>query len=279
MLPKMLTDEKYKEVLINSLNTAIDMLQGNSKLFSVILPEELNAEYLDKNESVVSRLSHIVSKVENDNMNFNPYETSFINRAISEYIDRLELSQSHLIYMVEDVDIENVQSMKNAIEEAFISHMRFNAECLENRIERNINSEPTFNKDIILKALSNAERYVNSNSEELEFILNDLDIKQDYTEKNNMALHAIKMTKYDIENGSSLNPAAVSIVNRAMNQYIQKLETAQSNILYTMDGLSDLNHFKEKIKEVHFEVFKFNESYPLPSMSLGLMNRPRPPRP
>ena len=281
MLPLPLTDEKYELILTNALNNAVNMLSRNSEIYKGVLPEDMIEEYIDKNDGTENRLKMIIGKVETK-MPLNNYEVSYVNRALVEYIDTLELAQSHYIYMTESEELSKIEKLRTLIEEVYVSQMRFNDEVIRNKMDKGFNSEATYNPEIILKSLDLAVEYVLKNGEEIASTLSkeeQIEMKEHYLSRNDMALYAINMAKDTIKMGRPLNPIDVSVVNKAMVQYIQKLETAQSNMIYTLDDMKDIALFKNKIETVHFEMFKFNESYPIPSMDLNPQQRARPPRP
>jgi hypothetical protein len=281
MLPLPLTQEKYELILTNALSNAVSMLSRNSEIYKNVLPEDMLEEYMDKNDGTEHRLKMIAGKIETHS-NLNTYEVSYVNRALVEYIDTLELAQSHFIYMTEPEELSKIARLRTLIEEVYVSQMRFNDDVIKNKIENGFKSEVTYNPEVILKSLQMATEYVLKNGEAISSTLDGeglSDMQSNYIRRNDMALFAIGMARDAVESGRPLNPADVSVVNKSMVQYIQKLETAQSNMIYTLDDMKDIALFKNKIESVHFEMFKFNESYPIPNIDLNLQQRSRPPKP
>lgn len=268
MFPR-LSEERQEEILIKALTNATEMLSRNTNIYKNIFSDDILADYANKNDSTESRLNLVINKIQTK-MDLNDFDVSFVNRALVEYVDTLENAQSHLMYMTEENHFNKLDAMKKTIEEVYIAQMNFNENHInlrtKNEIENDFERTQDYSIPLIVKALNSATDYVIKNGEEIAETLKEEnleDMKKVYTSRNDMALYAISMAKNAVESGRPLNAADVSVVNKAMVQYIQKLEQSQSNMMYTLLDSNDIEKFKERIKEVHFEIFKFNGTFPL----------------
>lgn len=277
-----INDENYESILLKSIKNATDMLSKNSEIYNSCLPESIIDEYQLKNSDTIMRLEEISENIQNK-LPLDNYQVSYVNRALLEYIDTLEVAQSHYLYMTDSNSLSNIEHLTSLVRDVYISQMRFNQEAIDNRIEQQLDKEVSYDIDVIVKALDNATDYLVNSSQIMAETLKQEgfeDLVDDYLERNKMPLYGIEDTKNAIIAGSELNVAQVCTVNKAMTQYIQKLEVAQSNMAHMLISKEDISVFKSKIENVHFQTFKFNSTFPVFNVNnenkMDIRNRQRP---
>lgn len=128
MLP--IKDEDYKKIIEDSLTTAQEMLNQNSAIMNRILPE--SHPYSDVNRNIVAHMDDIKYKVKND-LRLTPPDIATINRSLVEYVQKLELAQSHLLYMAESLN--EIAPVKKAIHDVHMTQMRFSQEQIQDQVQ------------------------------------------------------------------------------------------------------------------------------------------------
>lgn len=82
---------------------------------------------------------------------------------------------------------------------------------------------------------------------------NMLDNRMDFT------INMIQNVKEKFNNGMQLNPGDSATISRAMNEYVQRLENAQSHAMYMVEDLNDLKGFKSEIMKVQVSQMRFQD--------------------
>lgn len=138
-----INDEAYKKILVDSLTAAHDMLSQNEVIMQKVIPEDRFSEYSQKNNFTLTMLSNVKSRVENG-MPLNPVEGTIVGRALVEYIQKVELAQSHFIHMIEDVSkMSDLQFFKDTVKDIHMAQMRFSHEqSLEMSQKSNLMNRP-----------------------------------------------------------------------------------------------------------------------------------------
>jgi hypothetical protein len=90
--------------------------------------------------------------------------------------------------------------------------------------------------------------------------------------------------KHKVENGTSLTPPEVSMVNRALVEYSQRIDLAQTHFIHVNEDYSQISHFKEIGHDIYKVQIDFNAKVALDAgnrndlddVKSRLNNRPRP---
>ena len=96
-------DNKYVKIITDALTTAQEMLANNNLIFEKVLPAGLAEETELKGRGINFMFDNIKDKVASGD-SLQPHEVITVNRALVEYVQKVELAQSHFMYMNEHND-------------------------------------------------------------------------------------------------------------------------------------------------------------------------------
>ncbi len=116
-------DDKYKQVVSDALTTAQEMLSQNSLIMNKILGDDNETSFI--NEGVIENIGNTKNRFQNG-MALNPAESATINRALVEYLQKVELAQSHFLYSVKNNS--DLEPFREAIKNIHMAQMRFSFE-------------------------------------------------------------------------------------------------------------------------------------------------------
>lgn len=117
-------DNKYVKIITDALNTAQEMLANNNLIFEKVLPPALAEETELRGRGVGFMFDEIKNKVSNGD-SLLPHEVTTVSRALVEYVQKVELAQSHFMYMHEDLN--QLRHFKEAVRDIHHVQMDFNA--------------------------------------------------------------------------------------------------------------------------------------------------------
>lgn len=123
----IISDKTYTEVISNALDTAKETLKANDSIFEKVLPSMLADDTARRGSGVTFMMDEIKHKVLSGDT-LAVHEISTVNRALNEYVQKIELAQSHFMYMNEDMS--NLQHFKTAIKDIHHVQMQFTNNCL-----------------------------------------------------------------------------------------------------------------------------------------------------
>lgn len=118
----IIDDKKYIEVINNALDTAKEMLQANNSIFEKVLPASLAEDTELRGRGVTLMFDVIKEKLANGDRLLPP-EVTTVNRALVEYVQKVELAQSHFMYMNDDM--QNLNHFKAAVRDVHHVQMQF----------------------------------------------------------------------------------------------------------------------------------------------------------
>lgn len=118
----IIDDKKYIEVINNALDTAKEMLQANNSIFEKVLPTSLAEDTELRGRGVTLMFDVIKEKLANGDRLLPP-EVTTVNRALVEYVQKVELAQSHFMYM--NNDMNNLNHFKAAVRDVHHVQMQF----------------------------------------------------------------------------------------------------------------------------------------------------------
>jgi len=118
----IIDDKKYIEVISNALDTAKEMLQANNSVFEKVLPASLAEDTERRGSGVTFMIDEVKHKIVNGERLLPP-EVATVNRALVEYVQKVELAQSHFMYM--NNDMNNLNHFKNAVRDIHHVQMQF----------------------------------------------------------------------------------------------------------------------------------------------------------
>jgi len=133
MSPQYLSEQTYKQTITNALDSAIDMLNQNDKIMQQTLPENKAMHYSNLNDRTITMLNSVKTRFE-EGMQMNPPDVAIVNRALNEYIQKVELSQSHFMYMAQDMN--DLAPFKQKVEEIHITQMKFNHDVMQEQASK-----------------------------------------------------------------------------------------------------------------------------------------------
>lgn len=133
MSPQYLSEQTYKQTITNALNSAIDMLNQNDKIMQQTLPENKAMHYSNLNDRTITMLNSVKTRFE-EGMQMNPPDVAIVNRALNEYIQKVELSQAHFMYMAQDMN--DLAPFKQKVEEIHITQMKFNHDVMQEQASK-----------------------------------------------------------------------------------------------------------------------------------------------
>jgi hypothetical protein len=116
-------DNAYTKTITNALTTAQEMLNANNLIFEKVLPAGLADDTAMRGRGVDFMFNDLKSKIESG-MSLQPHEVITVNRALVEYVQKVELAQSHFMYMNEDLN--NLSHFKTAIRDIHNVQIEFN---------------------------------------------------------------------------------------------------------------------------------------------------------
>lgn len=117
-------DNKYVKIITDALNTAQEMLANNNLIFEKVLPPALAEETELRGRGVGFMFDEIKNKVSSGSALL-PHEVITVNRALVEYVQKVELAQSHFMYMHEDLN--QLRHFKEAVRDIHHVQIDFNA--------------------------------------------------------------------------------------------------------------------------------------------------------
>ena len=116
----------------------------------------------------------------------------------------------------------------------------------------------TEHKEIINKALDAAISGMESHDKILNSVLPETSASK-YSEQTGYVISMINNVKSKVNEDRNLNPADASIVNKALIEYIQKTESAQTHMFHMVRDLNELAPFKEYVQKIHISHMQFNQ--------------------
>lgn len=125
MRPEELKDEDYKSIVSQALTAAVDGLNNHTKVFDAVLPQDAAIQYNETTSHVVAMIDNVKAKF-NEDRNLMPHENSIINKALIEYIQKVEQAQTHMFHMARD--LTELAPFKDYVEKVHVTHMKFNHE-------------------------------------------------------------------------------------------------------------------------------------------------------
>jgi len=128
-----INDEKYKDILVKALETAHDSLSQNDVIMKRVLSPEKADKFSEQNGFVLGMINNVKTKVTSD-MPLHPGDVATVNRALVEYIQKVENTQSHMMYMVQDLN--DLKDFKLAVEDVHKTQMRFSAEQSQDQAQK-----------------------------------------------------------------------------------------------------------------------------------------------
>lgn len=133
MSPPYLSEQTYKQTITNALDSVIDMLNQNDKIMKQTLPENKAMHYSNLNDRTITMINSVKTRFE-EGMQMNPPDIAIVNRALIEYIQKVEVAQSHFMYMAQDMN--DLAPFKQKIEEVHISQMKFNHDVMQEQANK-----------------------------------------------------------------------------------------------------------------------------------------------
>ncbi len=127
-------DNKYVKIITDALTTAQEMLAHNNLIFEKVLPASLAEETELKGRGTNFMFDNIKDKIASGD-SLHPHEVITVNRALVEYVQKVELAQSHFMYMNEDLN--NLSHFKEAVRDIHHVQLDFNAKVALDSAHRN----------------------------------------------------------------------------------------------------------------------------------------------
>lgn len=111
-------------------------------------------------------------------------------------------------------------------------------------------------KKIVINALSTAQMMLKNDAELLGPLLPD---SSAFEQTQQMLINELRNTQSKFTNGMALSPIDSAVINRALVEYTQKVESSQGRLLNTPTGFDDVRNVQAQVRNIAMAHMRFQQ--------------------